>query len=117
MKGKGYLFEVAAIGYLRNDAGDIIETNILYPIQNILAMDFQSAKFELTRRLSDDAVEKYGSENIELIVRSFNNPVRINNIPSFTSGTAITGYVTTTGLCGGTSNVYIDTANSTKMTF
>lgn len=118
MKGKGYLFEVAAIGYLRNDAGDIIETNILYPIQNILAKDYESAKFELTRRVSDDVVEKYGSENIELFVRSFNNTVRFSNTPSWaTNGTTITGYATTTGLCSGTSNVYIDNGNSTKITF
>lgn len=117
MKGKGYLFEIAAIGYLRNDEGDIIDTDILYPITSILSKDWESAKFELIRKISDKDIEKYGSDNIELIVRSFNNPVRINNIPSLTSGTTITGYATTTGLCGGTSNVYIDNANSTKITF
>lgn len=85
MKGKGYLFEIAAIGYLRNDAGSITETDVLYPITTILAKDFQSAKFELTRRLSDDAVEKYGSNNIDLIVRSMSS----NGI-SLTSGTTTT---------------------------
>lgn len=82
MKGKGYLFEIAAIGYLRNDEGDVTETNIIYPITTTLAKDFQSAKFELTRRLSDDAVEKYGSNNIDLIVRSISS-----NVISLTSGT------------------------------
>jgi hypothetical protein len=82
MKGKGYLFEVAAIGYLRNDEGDIIDTDILYPITSILSKDYESAKFELTRRLSDDAVEKYGSNNIDLIVRSISS-----NVISLTSGT------------------------------
>lgn len=120
MKGKGYLFEVAAIGYLRNDEGDIIDTDILYPITSILSKDYESAKFELIRKISDKDIEKYGSENIELIVRSFNNPVRINNTPSWiahnSSGASITGYATTTGLCSGTSNVYIDNGNSTKIT-
>lgn len=82
MKGKGYLFEIAAIGYLSNDSGDIMETDILYPITTILAKNFQSAKFELTRRLSDDAVEKYGSNNIDLIVRTISS-----NVISLTSGT------------------------------
>jgi len=117
MKGKGVLFEIAAIGYLRNDTGDVTETNIIYPITTILAKDYESARFELIRKISEKSIEEYGSDNIELIVRSFNNPVRINNIPSFTSGTTITGYATTTGLCSGTSNVYIDNGNSTKITF
>lgn len=117
MKGKGYLFEIAAIGYLRNDEGDVTETNIIYPITTILAKDFESAKFELIRKLSDKTIEEYGSDNIELIVRSFNNTVRFGNTPSWaTNGTTITGYATTNGLCSSTSNVYIDNGNSTKIT-
>lgn len=73
MKGKGYLYEIAAIGYLRNDKGDITETNILYALTNILAKDFDSARFELIRKISSDNVDKYGSENIELIVNWVSN--------------------------------------------
>lgn len=102
MKGKGYLFEIAAIGYLRNDEGDVTETNIIYPITTILAKDFESAKFELIRKLSDKTIEEYGSDNIELIVRSFNNTVRFGNTPSWaTNGTTITGCATTTGTLNG----------------
>lgn len=77
MKGKGYLFEIAAIGYLRNDEGDIIETNIIYPITTILSKDYESARFELIRKLSEKSVGEYGSDNIELIVRSLSNASRI----------------------------------------
>ena len=98
MKGKGVLFEIAAIGYLRNDEGDITETNVLYPITSIISKDYESARFELIRKLSETYVGEYGSDNIELIVRSFNNTTRINNIPSWASNvTNLTGYATTTG--------------------
>lgn len=79
MKGKGKLFEIGAIGYLRNDDGDITETYILYPITSILSKDWESAKFELIRKISDRDIEKYGSDNIELIVRHFKNQ-SINSI-------------------------------------
>ena len=77
MKGKGVLFEIAAIGYLRNDTGDVTETNIIYPITTILAKDYESARFELIRKLSEKSVGEYGSDNIELIVRSFGSASRI----------------------------------------
>jgi hypothetical protein len=86
MKGKGKLFEIAAIGYLRNDAGDITETDILYPITSILSKDRESAKFELIRSISDADIKKYGSDSIEFIVREFVN-----------RSVAITGYITTSG--------------------
>lgn len=123
MKGKGKLFEIGAIGYLRNEDYDVTETDILYPITSILSKDWESAKFELIRRISDKDIEKYGSDNIELIVRHFNSNVIFS--PSvWTSsgqttpiGTGITGYATTTGLYSGTSNVYLENPNATKITF
>lgn len=115
MKGKGKLFEIGAIGYLRNDDGDITETYILYPITSILSKDWESAKFELIRKISDKDIEKYGSDNIELIVRHFDSNA-ISGSPwkssPWTSGgttlipagargtdgpTGITGYASTTG--------------------
>lgn len=71
MKGKCDLFEIAAIGYLTNDVGDITETHMLYPVTSILSVDLDTAKFELIRRLSDAHIEKYEPVNIELIVRNF----------------------------------------------
>ena len=111
MKGKGKLFEIGAIGYLRNDEGDVTETDILYPITSILSKDWESAKFELIRRISDKDIEKYGSDNIELVVRHFNSNVIFSPsvwtsggttlIPAGARGTdgptGITGYASTTG--------------------
>ena len=100
MKGKGYLFEVAAIGYLCNDEGDILETNIVYPITSILSKDMESAKFELIRSISDADIKKYGIDNIDLVVRDFNRfsgpSIRVTGSGNtLTAGT--TGYITTSG--------------------
>ena len=100
MKGKGYLFEVAAIGYLCNDEGDILETNIVYPITSILSKDMESAKFELIRSISDADIKKYGIDNIDLVVRDFNRfsgPAKWATGNGTTLTTGITGYASTTG--------------------
>ena len=72
MKQKQRLFECIVLGHKNNgtDENPNWETEVRLD-ERILATTQDDVRFKLTRMISDDDVEKYGVDGLEIFIRSF----------------------------------------------